>query len=382
MADPAEKKVIRILHVVGGMDTGGIETWLMHVLRRLDRNRYQFDFLTHTDKPCFYDDEIRSLGGRIISCPHTSSPWTYARKFLGILKEHGSYDVVHSHVHHFSGFPMMLAKLAGVPARIAHSHNDTSLMERRAGVRRKFYLQAALQLIQRYSTAGLGCSAEAAANLFGTDWKRDPRWQVLYCGINLDPFKGSFDRPQIRRELGIPAEAFVIGHVGRFSAQKNHHFLLDVFSAISRRENNAYLLLVGNGELREELVEKTKGLGLMDKVIFAGVRPDVARVMSGAMDVFVFPSHHEGLSLVLVEAQAAGLPTVISDTLTDETIIMRPLIRKLSLKDDISVWAETALLCRSFRHQAGESLQCVSDSKFNIIHGVEELTRVYAQGVI
>jgi hypothetical protein len=114
-----QKRPIRILHVVGSLDTGGRETWLMHVLRRIDRDRYQFDFLTHATKPCFYDDEIKSLGCRILPClQHSSRPWQYAWDFLRILKEYGPYDVVHSHVHHFSGLPLMLAHHAGVPVRI------------------------------------------------------------------------------------------------------------------------------------------------------------------------------------------------------------------------------------------------------------------------
>ena len=379
MAEHAKEKAIRILHVVGGMDTGGIETWLMHMLRRIDRDRYRFDFLTHTDKPCFYDDEIRSLGGRIISCAHTALPWRYARNFLRILKEHGPYDVVHSHVHHFSGFTLMLAKMAGVPVRIAHSHNDTSLNERRAGIGRKFYLHSTRRLIRCCSTFGLACSGLAAVNLFGKDWEGDPRWRILNYAVDFDPFMKPVDRAHVRRELSIPLDAFVMGHVGRFAQQKNHDFLLDVFAELSRREKSAYLLLVGDGDLRAKLVEKTKRLGLADKVIFAGVRPDIARLMLGAMDVFVFPSHHEGLGLVVVEAQAAGLPVVMSDTVPAEAIIIPPLIKILSLQKDSSIWVQAVADCKDLRLITGKAQQCVVDSKFNVIHGVNELTRAYFQ---
>lgn len=379
MAGPAQKKIIRVLHVVGGMDTGGIETWLMHMLRRIDRDRYRFDFLAHTAKPCFYDEEIRSRGCRIIPCPHPTRPWQYARDFLRVLKEHGPYDVVHSHVHHFSGFTVMLAKLAGVPVRIAHSHNDTSLNESRAGIVRKFYLQSTRWLIHRCSTLGLACSGMAAVNLFGKDWERDSRWRILQYGVDFEPFTQSVDRAQVRRELGIPLDAFVLGHVGRFAQQKNHDFLLDVFAEFSRREKNAYLLLVGDGDLRAELVEKTKRLGLTEKVIFAGVRPDIARLMSGAMDVFVFPSHHEGLGLVVVEAQAAGLPVVMSDTVPAEAVIISSLIKTLSLQKDSSTWVQAVMDCKGLRLFTGNSQQCVLDSKFNVIHGVNELIKAYSQ---
>jgi glycosyltransferase involved in cell wall biosynthesis len=379
MGNHAEKKVIRILHVVGGMDTGGVETWLMHVLRRLDRDRYRFDFLAHTAKPCFYDEEIRSLGCRIIPCPHPSRPWQYARDFLRVLNEHGPYDVVHSHVHHFSGFTLMLAKTAGVPVRIAHSHNDTSLNESRAGIVRKFYLRSTRWLIRRCSTRGLACSGLAAVNLFGKDWEGDPRWRILNYAVDFDPFMKPVDRAHVRRELSIPLDAFVMGHVGRFAPQKNHDFLLDVFSEFYRREKSAYLLLVGDGDLRAELVEKTKRLGLTDKVIFSGVRPDIARLMLGAMDVFVFPSHHEGLGLVVVEAQAAGLPVVMSDTVPVEAIIIPPLIKTLSLQKDSSIWVQAVADCKDLRFINGKTQQCVLDSKFNVVYGVNELTRAYFQ---
>src|SRR5208283_2990654 len=133
MAIHDQKRPMRILQIVSGMDTGGVETWLMHILRRIDRDRYRFDFLVHTTKPCFYDDEIKSLGCRIIPCLHPSRPWQYAWNFFRLLKEHGPYDVVHTHVHHFSGFTLMLAHLAGVPMRIVHSHSDTSLIDGRVG---------------------------------------------------------------------------------------------------------------------------------------------------------------------------------------------------------------------------------------------------------
>jgi len=377
-----EKKSIRILHIVSGMDTGGVETWLMHVLRRIDRARFQFDFLTHTNKHCFYDDEIRSLGCRIICCMSSSRLWSYARNFRSILKEHGPYDVVHSHVHHFSGFTLMLARYFGVPKRIAHSHSDTSLNDGRAGFWRKFYLRSTKWLIRRNATIGLACSSQAATNLFGKDWNNNSRWRVLYCGIDLDPFESLVDRVEVRQELGIPSDAFVLGHVGRFTEEKNHDFLLDIFEEVIRREPNAYLLLVGDGPLRKAIEQKAQRLNLIGKIRFAGVRPDVPRLMLGAMDVFVFPSHHEGLPLVLVESQAAGLPAVISEAVPVEAIVIPGLIKTLSLKDGVAIWAQAVANSMNFRQHSSESQQLVSNSRFNVIHSATELCNVYSSGII
>jgi len=369
----------RILHVVGGMSRAGAETWLMHVLRHIDRERFQMDFLVHTTQPCAYDDEICSLGSKVIPCLHPSQPLTYARSFKRILREYGPYDIVHSHVHHFSGYVLRIAKQAGVPVRIAHSHNDTSSLQAEAGWARRLYLALTQQWILCYATLGLGCSVEAAADLFGADWKADPRWRVLYCGIDLTPFQNFVDRLAVRAELGVPADAFVIGHIGRFVEQKNHVFLLDIAAEVAKREPRMYLLLVGDGSLRPEIEQKVDWLGLSDRVIFAGIRPDVPRLMLGAMDVFVLPSLHEGLPLVLMEAQAAGLPCIFSDVVSEEADIAKPLMQRVALSQPTSKWAKAVLSIRNtslyLNHR--EALKLVEQSSFNVWTSIKNLEKLY-----
>lgn len=381
MASDDQKRPIRILHVVGGMDIGGVETWLMHVLRRIDRDCYRFDFLTHTTKSCFYDKEIKSFGCRIIPCLHPSRPWQYARNFLRILKEYGPYDVVHSHVHKFSGFTLMLAHCAGVSMRIAHSHSNPLVNDDRARFWRKLYLRSTEWFIRHHATTGLACSGAAATNLFGYDWECDPRWKVLYCGIDFEPFSRNVDKIEIRREFGIAPDAFVLGHVGRLAEPKNHDFLLDIFAEFLRHEPNAYLLLVGDGPLREAVMTKTQRLGLTGKVVFTGARSDVPRLMLGAMDVFVFPSHYEGIPLTLVEAQAAGLPAVISDTISDEVIVVPKLVKSLSLRDGLTIWIQAVIDSASSRKLGSESQQLINDSKFNVIHSAAELCNLYSSDI-
>ena len=377
-----DQRPIRILHIVGGMNRGGVETWLMHVLRHIDRERYQMDFLVHTLEPCAYDDEIRALGSRIIACPHPHRPWRFAPQFLRILREHGPYDIVHSHVHHYSGFTLWLAKQAGVPMRIAHSHNDTTTGDRAAGLMRKFYLRMMEQAIRRAATHGLACSHRAAAALYGRQWQRDPRWQVLYYGIDLAPFREalSADSATVRAELGLPPEALVIGHVGRFAPQKNHEFLIDIFAEIARREPRAHLLLVGDGPLRGSIEAKVRALGLQERVTFTGLRADVPRLMAAAMDLFVFPSIYEGLGLVLVEAQAAGLPCVLSDVIPHEADVVPALIHRLALQADAATWAERVLAVAVQRPlSAAEALATVEASPFAIQQSVSRLEAVYGR---
>ena len=382
MHNDEPKRPIRILHIVGGMNTGGVETWLMHVLRGIDRERYKFDFLVHTDKTCFYDEEIKSLGCRIIPCQFPKRPLQYAWNFRRILKQNGPYDVVHSHVHHFSGFTLLIAKWRKVPVRIAHSHSNTVLNERRAGIWRNSYLWITKWLIRQYATTGLACSRLAAISLFGKNWESDLRWQILYCGVDLGPFMNPVDRFEVRGELGIPDDAFVLGHVGRFSEPKNHSFLLNVFTEVLHREPNSCLLLVGDGLLRESIKQKAQHLGLMDKIIFAGVRLDVPRLMLGAMDVFVFPSLWEGLPVVLIEAQSANLPCVYSKNITEEVAISRHLMHCLSLDDSASTWAEVLLRKKdaALVHEKKISKDIINGS-FNIKMCLDQLKDTYIVSV-
>lgn len=374
-----DRNPIRILHIVGRMNQGGIETWLMHVLRNIDRNRFQMDFLVHTTQTCAYDEEIRTLGSQIIPCLNPSRPWLYARNFQRILSEYGPYDIVHSHVHHYSGYVLRLAEKAGVRVRIAHCHNDSSPVTAHASWQRRIYLNLMKDLIKRHATLGLGCSQPAIIDLFGSGWKKDSRCQLLYYGIDMLPFRESINALEVRAELNIPASAFVIGHVGRFHKQKNHQFLLEIFAEIVNREPQAYLLLLGQGSLQPNIEQQALQIGLRDQVIFAGTRSDIPRVMRGAIDVFLFPSLHEGLPLVLLEAQSAGLPCIFSDVITDEVNVIEPLLTKMPLSQSASHWAEAVL---KIQHKLTVPSQVnpyelLEKSNFNIEVSVRRLTSVY-----
>ncbi|MEI6442553.1 MAG: glycosyltransferase family 1 protein [Nostocales cyanobacterium ELA583] len=374
-----EQHPIRILHVVGGMNRGGAETWLMHVLRNIDRDRFQMDFLVHTNEPCAYDDEIRSLGSQIIPCLEPSKPWLYARNFQRILSEYGPYQIVHSHVHHFSGYVLRLAEQAGVPIRIAHSHLDSSALEANKGIHRQSYLLLMKSLIKRHSTIGLGCSKVANADLFGQNWTKDSHWQILCYGINLTPFQQPIDSFEVRDELNIPPDAFVIGHVGRFEKQKNHQFLLQIFADVLKKERQAYLLLLGEGSLRAKITQQVKDISITDRVVFAGSRSDVPRLMRGAMDVFLFPSLCEGLPLVLIEAQAAGLSCIFSDVVTEEVDVIQPLMQRVSLSHSPSIWSKEVLAARNIKANIKQKdcLDVLENRDFNITNSVKVLTEVY-----
>ncbi|MGQ9592378.1 MAG: glycosyltransferase [Planctomycetota bacterium] len=373
---------MRILHVLRRMDRGGAETWLVHVLRRIDRERFAMDFLVHSEEPAAYDGEVRALGSRIIPCLHPSRPWAYARNFLRALEEHGPYDVLHSHVHHFSGFVLWLARRAGIRVRIAHSHSDTASLDARAPLPRRVYLRAMEKLVARCATAGLAASRRAAAALFGARWESDPRWRGRFCGIDLDPFRAPVERRGVRREFGLSERAFVIGHAGRFHPTKNHLFLLGVAAELARGVPETRLLLLGDGPLRPAIEARAKELGIRERVVFAGIRADVPRLMKGAMDVFVFPSLHEGLPITILEAQAAALPAVVSTAVPEGAAVLPSLIRRLPLDAGAEKWAEAAIEARAAPPVDPErACALLAASPFSITASVRALEAVYSGGV-
>lgn len=374
----SKREKLKIIHVVGSMNRGGVETWLMHVLRHIDRDMFKMDFLVHTEEKCHYDDEILHLGSKIIPCMHPSRPWLYAQNFIRIIKEHGPYDIVHSHVHHYSGFVLFLAKMAGVQGRIAHSHNDTTLLQETAGYMRRSYLKLMEYLIKRYATVGLAASRKAAASLYGSYWEDDPRWRILHYGIDLKLFYEDTSKEEVREEFGINEDAFVIGHVGRFHEQKNHAFLIDIFEEIAQIVPKTILLLVGDGPLRRNIKEKLKDKNLEKQVVFAGIRDDVPRVMK-AMDIFVMPSLYEGLPVVLLEAQAAGLPIIISDVITKEADTIKPLIHRISLDQPLSYWVKRIMEIKNcYKLQSREHfINMMAQSSFYIENSLNLLIDTY-----
>ena len=218
-------------------------------------------------------------------------------------------------------------------------------------------------------------STEAAEYVFGKDCIEKGKAQLLHNGIDLSIYRYSAeDRQNIRKEFNVPENAFVIGHVGRFQAQKNHLFLLEIFSHVCKRTENALLLLVGKGELEENIREKATALGILDRIIFTGVRSDVPALLS-AMDVFVFPSLYEGMPNAAIEAQAAGLPCIISDTLTKEANVTG-LVTYLPLENP-EAWGKQAINSvqkeRTDTHaafqKAGYDIQSVAEHFVKLIFG-------------
>jgi glycosyltransferase involved in cell wall biosynthesis len=367
---------IRVLHILGSLNRGGAETWLLHALRQMDRNQVAMDFLVHQAELGVYEDEVRALGSQIHRCLNPQKLWQYGRQFKKLLTEHGPYDTVHSHVHFYSGHTLRIARRCGVPMRIAHSHNDTSHFDNQAGLARRMYLRLMSRWLAKHATHGLAASGKAAVSLFGANWQNDPRFRILFCGVDLEPFAQPLDPNEVRAEFGWTDQHFIVGHVGRFDEQKNHPFLIQIFAEIARQRPEARLLLVGIGDRQSEIKTLVANLGLADRVAFAGTRADVPRLMLGAMDVFALPSLFEGLPLVLVEAQAAGLPCFVSDVIAPETTLVAPLMRQMSLKASPANWA-AAILAERPQFSRATAHEIVEQSPLNIQNSARELQHLY-----
>ncbi|HET8549920.1 MAG TPA: glycosyltransferase [Bryobacteraceae bacterium] len=359
-------KPLRVLHVVGGMNRAGIETWLMHVTRGLDRREVAFDFLLHDPRETAYEPELRDLGCGILRVSESKHSLFY-QAALARCFESGRWDIVHSHEHHTTGTILRAAARSGVPVRIAHSHNDTARADQRAGVPRRLFNHVNRRWLERHADAGFAASPAAAAALFGQRWQDDARWRVLFCGIDLSPFAARVEHAELRQRLGIPKGARVIGHVGRFEEQKNHTFLIEIARDLVARDPNSHFLLVGEGRLQPAVRARTDRAGLSRYFTFAGSRPDVPELMLGAMDAFLFPSLYEGLGIAAIEAQAAGLPCIVSSVVPREADVLPGAIARLELRRAPGEWAGAVIAALSQpRFDASLRLAALEASPFSI----------------
>jgi glycosyltransferase involved in cell wall biosynthesis len=366
--------MVRILRVVWNMGIGGIETTAMHLLRGMDRDRFHTDFLYVEPKASVYDEEIRGLGSAIFLCPKKNL-WSFSRRFFRLLKEHGPYNVVHSHLELFTGVVLMLAHAGGVPVRVGHAHTDHShRLNRRPG----YQVWLNRFLIRQHATAALATSRKAAESYYGLDYA-STHAQVILQGRDFRPYAAPVDRAAVRKELGIPSNAFVIGHVGRMDEVKNHRFMVRVAAVVARRLPDMRVLFIGDGPLRAQLEQDAVQAGLRDRVVFAGTRLDVPRLLCGAVDAFLFPSLYEGIGGAVVEALAAGLPCVITATLPEELdLLLPPLLKRVRLTDPPETWAEAILPTGAVAVTRETALETVMRSGYSTEFQIQMLERVYA----
>lgn len=363
--------MIKVLHVIRVMDRGGAETMIMNLYRKIDRSRIQFDFLVHLEKTGDYDREIEELGGRKFYLPEYKvyNEISYRKACRDFFRKHGKeYDIVHGHIESCARIYLREAKKSGCFA-IAHCHacNMGSLPAVMA--------YSALCYPTRFrGDYFLACSGIAGEQRFGKRVVQGERFQVLKNGIDASLYRYDPEKTlQAKREKGLE-DKVVFGHVGRFTDVKNHEFLIDVFEQIHRKMPQSVLLLAGRGELEEKIREKAEKLGLSSSVLFLGVQEDIANLMR-QMDVFLFPSKHEGLGIVVIEAQASGLPCYISSGIPEEAVVTGSVTR-LSLDRTAKEWAEK-ILTGLEKYKRKDQYQEILHSGFDIGESCSQLMQIY-----
>jgi glycosyltransferase involved in cell wall biosynthesis len=324
---------VRILHVVVNMNRGGAETLIMNLYRNIDRSKVQFDFLTC--KVGEFDSEIKKLGGRIFRIPYVSEVGhgKYINSLDRFFTSHNEYKIVHSHMDKMSGFVLRSANNAGIPIKIAHSHSTKS----QGSIFAKLYKWYAGKYILTNSTHLIACSEKSAQWMFK---EKADQTIILKNAVDIRKFQYTVNQKDlIRKKLNIKPNTLVIGHVGRFDYPKNHRFLIKILNNIVNKNQDTVLLLIGDGKLKSIIEKKVSKLNLQDHVKFLGVRTDVESLLH-AMDIFVFPSIYEGLPVTLIEAQAAGLPCLVSDKVTKEVTMNSNSIEFLPL-NNIKKWVDS-----------------------------------------
>lgn len=355
--------MIRILQCVNDMHRAGLETMLMNYYRNIDREKIQFDFLTHRPQRSDYDDEIESLGGKIYYAPRLY-PQNYPKYFKWMKQffiEHPEYKIVHSHIDAMSYLPLKAAKKANIPVRIAHSHN-TSIDKDFKYLLKQYFRSRITTVATDYCT----CGQEAGKFLFG-----NKDFTFIPNAIEVDKFLYDENlRDKKKAELGIKDE-LVIGHVGRLSYQKNHKFLIEVFNELLKSKSNALLVLVGVGEKEREIKKQVQEFGLESKIKFLGNRNDVNELYQ-AMDIFVMPSFFEGVPVVGIEAQFSGLSCIFSDHVPKE-VDFSGNCDFISLNCDTSKWKQIILQKADESDRLTKSIK-VKGSNYNIqnAHGILE----------
>ncbi len=368
-------KQVHVLVLDTVMDRGGAEAMIMNYMRNINRDIIKFDFLTNRDYRAAYEDEIESLGGKVYHmCPMYPGKFhRYKKEVREFLKEHPEYKIIHSNLEERSYLPLKVAKKMGVPVRISHSHN------RPLGINPKLIVRYYFRfMLKFYNTHMFACGEEAGDWLYGK--KNRDNVTIMNNAVDANQYRYNPEvSKKMKKQLGIEGKK-VIGHVGRFFPQKNHGFLIDIFNEIYKKDKDTVLLLVGGGELddalKNQIKEKVRNLGLEDAVEFLGVREDVDRIVQ-TFDVFLLPSLFEGLPVTMVEAQAAGLPCVISDKVPIQCDLTGN-VWVVPLEESPEKWADV-VLDKANNFEKRDTYQQIVDAGFDIKSQAKWLEEFYVK---
>lgn len=368
-----ESRRLRVLQVGMTRNLGGIETYLIEQFRHLDKSKIDYDFVNITGEYSIcYEDEILASGSKIfkVVSRHKNPLLHYWQWFNILLQNKGVYDVIVLNTNSLEYvFPLVLGKIFGIPVRVIHSHN--SGFENKQGLARRLLVGMNKKLLAWSANLRFACSQFAGQWMF-----KDNPYHVIYNAIDIHKYDADLAvRDEMRQALNLDT-ALTLLHVGRFSYQKNHSFLLDIFKEVHRIQPDSVLLLVGDtteeSEFLTEVKRKIKAYGLENVVRLLGRRDDVNKIMQAA-DVLVMPSFFEGLTVVGIEAQASDLPLLLSDTVTKELRLL-PSTQFISLESGPTAWAEAIVNSKQHNRQSRyEELKAAGYDIGNETERVEKL---------
>ncbi|MCC4404971.1 glycosyltransferase [Limosilactobacillus reuteri] len=330
------EKTIKVAQIIGKLYGGGVEKVIFNYYRAIDKSKVQFDFFYDADSTVTPPEDLIDMGTKFYKLPPYQKLWLYAPKLYKILKNN-HYDIVHSNLNTISVFPLLIAKIARIPIRIAHNHSVPSTNE---GLRTvlKYSLRPYTKIIANHYFA---CSEKAGRWLFGDKLYNQGKVKFIPNAVFFEKFNTK-DVDSLRSELGISNDEFVVGHVGRLTFAKNHSLLLKIFKDILKVKKNAKLIIVGDGELSAEINNLIDQMGLRSKVIMIGHTDNPEKYYS-LMKVFILPSYFEGLSMATIEAEISKIPVVVSQAVPEEANISNNFYQ-LSLDEDTELWAKTAIM--------------------------------------
>lgn len=360
-----------VLEIIGSLKIGGQEKVGKEIGLHIDRTKYEMHYLVFDENKESYEQELADAGIKVFHLPEPSRGYIQYLKNLYKLMKENSYDIVHAHTMFNCGWAMLLAWYTKVPRRISHSHS-IKMADYHYSKLAIIYQFVMRKLIHICGTEYIGCGKAAGEWLYGKRFF-EKHGKVVYNGIDTGKFRfSSIKREQTRAQLGLE-DRFVIGHVGHFQKVKNQKFLISLMPEILKRRQDAVLLLLGDGELREENWNYCKELGIEDQVLMVGNVENVADYLC-AMDVFVFPSLYEGMPLSVIEAQCNGLPCVISDSVPDD-VFLTDLVKTLSLKRPKESWIGN--ICGRARYNSEKYGEIMLKTGFDGLQMLKEIYKIY-----
>lgn len=362
----------RILQVVGGMDRAGAETMLMNLYRKLNKNKYQFDFVYFRNTKCDYDDEILKLGGRIFRISN-QNPISRSVQLKKLILREAPFHAVHCHMLFSNAFHILAAYFAKTDMRISHSHNTSDINSK--SFTGRLYQRFSKLIMANFSTHFIACGQKAGDFLF----PKVKNVEYLLNAIDVESFSENRikNRSFLHKELIVDEETIIILQIGRLAPVKNHNFTIEFAKYLKKEEIKFRIAIVGAGALEEELKSKVNTYQLQNEVLFLGVRSDVPNILAGT-DVMIMPSFHEGFPVVLVETQASGVPSLIADTISEEVDMNLNLVVFENLNASFDNWKEKLLLLSTQKEiDEKEILKILTVKGLNINETVKKLEQIY-----